>query len=60
MALLNDINPHLTNFYLWLRRGFCIGTPMRHSERAHYAARARFNQIRAARQEKTSEAAALE
>jgi DNA adenine methylase len=59
VALLNDINPHLTNFYLWLRRGFCIEIPMRHSERAYYAARARFNQLRSGRQERTPEAAAL-
>src|SRR6266849_9414144 len=59
IALLNDINPHLTNFYLWLRRGFSIDNPDAASERAYYAARARFNQLRDARQEKTPEAAAL-
>src|SRR4029453_18654542 len=27
-ALLNDINPHLINFYAWLKRGLCIEMPL--------------------------------
>src|ERR1700675_134123 len=28
-ALLNDINPHLINFYHWLRKGLQIEIPMK-------------------------------
>lgn len=58
-ALLNDINPHLINFYHWVRKGLCIDMPMRNSERSFYAARTRFNQLLAEAKEHTQEAAAL-
>ncbi len=58
-ALLNDINPHLINFYQELREGFRIEIPMRNSERAYYAARTRFNRLLAEGKENTQETAAL-
>lgn len=48
-ALLNDINPHLINFYTWLQRGLKLETPFTNavdndSDR-YYAHRQRFNDI---------------
>ena len=31
-ALLNDINPHVVNFYRWLKRGLTISLPMTNRE----------------------------
>ncbi len=42
-ALLNDINPHLINFYGWLKRGLTIDLPMQNSSSDYYASRERFN-----------------
>jgi len=58
-ALLNDINPHVINFYRWLKRGLVIDLPMRNSESLYYRHRARFNEILAGEREDTREAAAL-
>jgi DNA adenine methylase len=58
-ALLNDINPHLINFYSWLRKGLRIETPMKNAERHYYLARARFNGLLADGLLRTQEAAAL-
>lgn len=58
-ALLNDINPHLINFYRWLKRGLVTTVPMRNDERLFYAHRERFNQLLAAGQGDSAEAAAL-
>jgi DNA adenine methylase len=58
-ALLNDINPHLINFYGWLRKGLRIETPMKNAERHYYLARARFNGLLADGLVRTQEAAAL-
>jgi DNA adenine methylase len=44
-ALLNDVNPHLINFYRWVQRGLTIAEPMTNSRRAYYAARDRFNRL---------------
>jgi DNA adenine methylase len=44
-ALLNDRNPHLINFYSWLKRGLCISIPMENDEKMFYAHRQRFNQL---------------
>ena len=35
-AVLNDVNPHLINFYRWLARGLAIEAPMENDERAYY------------------------
>ena len=58
-ALLNDANPHLVNFYQWLRRGLRIESPMRNDERLFYRQRTRFNVLLTSGQGDTSEAAGL-
>ncbi len=42
-ALLNDINPHLINFYRWLKRGLSASLPMRYDRETYYRYRERFN-----------------
>ena len=44
-ALLNDVNPHLINFYRHLQRGLMLRIAMRYSERLFYKHRARFNEL---------------
>jgi DNA adenine methylase len=44
-ALLNDINPHLINFYRWLQRGLTISVSMQNDSATYYAARVRFNEL---------------
>ena len=58
-ALLNDINPHLINFYRWLRRGFVTDVPMSNARALFYAHRRRFNELLAAGHADSAEAAAL-
>ena len=58
-ALLNDVNPHVVNFYGWLKRGLVIDLPMRNSESLFYRHRARFNRLLTAGNENTAVAAAL-
>jgi DNA adenine methylase len=58
-ALLNDINPHVINFYDWLKRGLTISFEMENDGAAYYRARERFNELLENGQAKTSEAAAL-
>ena len=58
-ALLNDINPHVVNFYRWLKRGLVIDLPMNQSETTYYAYRKRFNQLLADKRGDTVEAACL-
>jgi DNA adenine methylase len=58
-ALLNDVNPHLINFYTQLKRGLVINDLFDKSERAYYRSRERFNALLAAGHAKTAEAAGL-
>lgn len=58
-AVLNDVNPHLVNFYRHLKRGFMIDVPLRNSQKAYSRARNRFNALIDSNQEDTHEAAAL-
>jgi DNA adenine methylase len=58
-ALLNDINPHLVNFYNWLKNGLVIDEKFDHSEKAYYRARKRFNDLLSAGKQDTPEAAGL-
>jgi DNA adenine methylase len=58
-ALLNDVNPHLINFYWWLQRGLTIPDEMRYSRTAYAAARRRFNALIAAGHADTPAAAGL-
>ena len=58
-ALLNDINPHVINFYDWLKRGLKIPFAMENDGAMYYVARERFNELLATGRSKTSEAAGL-
>jgi DNA adenine methylase len=44
-ALLNDINPHLINFYTHLQRGLEITIEMKNDEQTFYGHRTRFNKL---------------
>lgn len=44
-ALLNDINPHLINFYTWVKRGLEISVDMRNEREAYDRLRTRFNRF---------------
>lgn len=58
-ALLNDVNPHVINFYRWLKRGLRIALPMENDRETFYAYRARFNDLLRARKAEGADAAAL-
>jgi DNA adenine methylase len=58
-ALLNDVNPHLINFYRQLRRGMKIKIDARNDERVFYANRERFNELIKAGESDSPEAAQL-
>ena len=58
-ALLNDVNPHLINFYRWVQRGLTIEFPVENRERAFYLCRRRFNALLADGQAESAEAAGL-
>jgi DNA adenine methylase len=44
-AALNDINPHLINFYRHLQRGLEITIEMKNEEKGFYSLRGRFNKL---------------
>jgi len=44
-ALLNDLNPHLMNFYLWLQRGLQIDIALENEEYYYYFCRKKFNEL---------------
>jgi DNA adenine methylase len=58
-SLLNDSNPHLINFYRWLKRGFTTSLLMTNSEIEYYEHRARFNKLLDEEKVDTEDAAAL-
>jgi DNA adenine methylase len=58
-ALLNDINPHLINFYAWLKRGLTLSFEPRNDERYFYECRDRFNGLLRAGRADSAEAAGL-
>lgn len=58
-ALLNDINPHLINFYRWLKKGLVITLPMSNAEPRYYTYRNRFNRLLRDGQVESAEAASL-
>lgn len=58
-ALLNDANPHLINFYRWVRRGLVVEQPLENSAEAFYASRDRFNRLLAGGRAASREAAVL-
>jgi DNA adenine methylase len=59
VALLNDANPHVINFYQWLGRGLVIDEQMENDDRAFYRQRERFNALLRSGRCNTAEAAAL-
>jgi DNA adenine methylase len=58
-ALLNDVNPHVINFYTWLRKGLTIDFPMANTSQRYYALRNRFNALLAAGDSASSESAGI-
>ena len=58
-ALLNDVNPHLINFYRWLQRGLHTHLPLANSRRVFDAHRRRFNDLIADGRTDSREAAVL-
>ena len=58
-ALLNDINPHLINFYRWLKRGLNISIEMKNNQARFYRHRTRFNELLRTGRAMTKEAASL-
>jgi DNA adenine methylase len=58
-ALLNDINPHLINFYRHLQGGLKLKLEMRNDERLFYKHRERFNELIQNGGARSSEAAEL-
>jgi DNA adenine methylase len=58
-ALLNDINPHLINFYTHLQRGLALTIEMKNEEQCFYRQRTRFNELVNSGKEKSAEAAQL-
>ncbi|TYQ30849.1 DNA adenine methylase [Pseudanabaena sp. UWO310] len=44
-ALLNDINPHVINFYKWLQRGLCLDIETKYDRTFYYAQRDEFNRL---------------
>ena len=58
-ALLNDINPHLINFYRHLRKGLQREIEMRYDEQLFYRHRERFNKLIQNGGAKSGEAAEL-
>ncbi len=58
-AILNDINPHLINFYEQLQRGLQLTIRMRNEEASYYRCRSRFNKLIKSGAMRTPEAAQL-
>jgi DNA adenine methylase len=58
-ALLNDANPHLVNFYRWLRKGLRPSIEMKKDETLFYRYRERFNELVRTGRQTTREAAEL-
>src|SRR5262245_5315796 len=58
-ALLNDINPHLVNFYRWLKRGLNISIEMSNNQMRFYKHRKRFNELLRSGKGATKESASL-
>ena len=58
-GLLNDINPHVINFYDWLKCGLQISFEMKNDQDDYYEARKRFNELLVAGGGRTADAAGL-
>jgi len=58
-SLLNDINPHLINFYRHLQKGLKVTIEMENAEECFYRQRNRFNQLVNSGRSRGTEAAQL-
>jgi DNA adenine methylase len=58
-ALLNDINPHLLNFYRWLKHGLDLTIEMENSSKMFYSYREEFNNLTLMGYENSQKAAEL-
>lgn len=58
-ALLNDANPHVINFYRWLKKGLRVSVTMENNEDLFYQHRDRFNALMHAGKCDSQESAAL-
>ena len=58
-ALLNDVNPHLINFYRQVQNGLEMRLPMRNDEQLFYRHRDRFNELVRKGKAQTAEGAQL-
>ncbi len=58
-AVLNDVNPHLINFYQQLQHGLKVSVEMTNDEECFYRHRERFNELISKRRWQSSEAAQL-
>jgi DNA adenine methylase len=58
-ALLNDVNPHLVNFYRQLREGLSVDATFHNAEREYYRNRDAFNALLSEGKGDSPEAAAL-
>ena len=56
-ALLNDVNPHLINFYRQLQRGLTLSVDARYDEKLFYSHRSAFNDLVIEGDEHTARAA---
>lgn len=59
VALLNDANPHLINFYQWLKKGLKISAELRNDAATFYRQRDRFNGLLREGRAETADAAGL-
>jgi DNA adenine methylase len=58
-ALINDLNPHVINFYRWVKRGLVTTLRMRNDAKTYYSYRARLNELIATGDARSKEAAEL-
>ena len=58
-ALLNDVNPHLINFYRQLKEGLTVQLALRNEKAHYYRMRTRFNELTANGGGESDEAATL-
>jgi DNA adenine methylase len=58
-AVLNDINPHVINFYRWLKKGLTISFELKNEDRTYYQYRDRFNDLLSIGKGSTAESAGL-
>ena len=58
-AILNDLNPHLINFYRYVQRGLEVKIPLVYNQEVYYRYRDRFNELIRKGEWDTEEAAVL-